>query len=106
MTEKSSGLPHKTRDDPSYKIALEVRLARCGLHRQKTSVAVAGIGALAGFGPAIGLAFVAGVLIIRIAIVLRPFAFALVGIIGDVVAAFGLPGMVLGHSDREREQRG
>jgi hypothetical protein len=35
MTEKSSGLPHKTRDDPSYKIALEVRLARCSLHRQK-----------------------------------------------------------------------
>jgi hypothetical protein len=72
----------------------------------KTSVAVAGIGALAGFGPAVGLALLAGVLIIRIAIVLSPFAFALVGIIGDVVAAFGLPGMVLGHSQREREQRG
>ena len=39
----------------------------------KTSVAVAGIDALAGLGPAVGLAFLAGVLIIRIAIVLRPF---------------------------------
>ena len=101
MTEKSSGLPHKTRDDPSYRIALEVRLERCSLHRQKTSVAVAGIGALAGFGPAVGLALLAGVLIIRIAIVLRAFAFALVRIIGDVVAAFRLPGMILGHGDRE-----
>jgi hypothetical protein len=72
----------------------------------KTSVAVAGIGTLAGFGPAVGLALLAGVLIIRIAIVLRPLAFALVGIIGGIVAAFRLPGMVLGHSDREREQRG
>jgi hypothetical protein len=72
----------------------------------KDSVAIAGIGALAGFGPAVGFAFLAGVLIIRIAIVLRPFAFALVRIIGDVVATLRLAGMILGHSDREREQRG
>jgi hypothetical protein len=65
------------------------------------SVAVAGIGALAGFGAAVGFAFLAGVLIIRVAIVLRPFAFALVGIVGDVVAAFRLAGMILGHGHRE-----
>jgi hypothetical protein len=100
-TDKTSGLQHKTRDDPSYKIALEVRLGRCRSHRQKISVAVAGVGALAGFGPAVGLAFLAGVLIIRIAIVLRPLAFALVRIIGGIVAALGLARMILGHGDRE-----
>ena len=76
------------------------------MRHSKISVAVAGIDALAGFGPAVGLALLAGVLIIRVAIVLRPFAFALMGIIGDVVAAFGLPRMVLRYGQREREQRG
>ena len=76
------------------------------MRHSKISVAVAGIGALARFGPAVGLALLAGVLIIRIALVLRPLAFALVGIIGDVVAAFRLAGMILGQGDREREQRG
>ena len=68
---------------------------------KRLSVAVAGVGTLAGFRPAVGLALLAGVLIVRIAIVLGPFAFALVRIIGDVVATFGLAGMILGHSDRE-----
>jgi hypothetical protein len=104
-TDKSSGLPHKTRDDPSYKIAREVRLARCGLHRQETSVAVAGIGALAGFGPAVGLAFLAGVLVIGVAVVLGPFAFAFMRIVGNVIARGGLAGMILGYGNREREQR-
>ena len=71
----------------------------CGFRRLKKSrsVAIAGIGALAGVGTAVRLALLAGILIIWIAILLRPFAFALVRIVGDVVAAGGLARMVLGQ---------
>ena len=69
------------------------------------SVAIAGIGALAGFGPAVGLTFLAGVLVIGVAVVLGPFAFAFMRIVGNVIARGGLAGMILGYGNREREQR-
>ena len=61
------------------------------------SVAIAWIHALAGLGPAVGLALLAGVLIIGVTLLLRPFTFAFVWIIGDVVASRGLAGMILGQ---------
>jgi hypothetical protein len=70
-----------------------------GLGGADRLVAIAGIGALAGVWPAIRLALLAGILMIGIAIVLRPFAFTLVRIIGDVVAAFGLARMILGQGN-------
>jgi hypothetical protein len=54
------------------------------------SVAIARIHALAGVRPAVRLALSAGVLIIGVAIVLRSFAFAFMGILGEIVAGFGL----------------
>jgi hypothetical protein len=65
--------------------------------RELLSIAIARIGALASIRPAVGLALLAGILIVRIAILLRPFAFALVRIVGDVVARGRLARMVLGQ---------
>ena len=59
------------------------------------SVAIARIDALAGLGPAVGLTLLAGLLIMRVAIVLGPLTFAFVRIIIGVVAGLGLCGMIL-----------
>jgi len=63
------------------------------------------IDALAGFGPAVGLAFLAGVLVIGVAVVLGPFAFAFMRISETLSQEAG------GRNDPgvrqpEREQRG
>ena len=67
-------------------------------------VAIAGIHAFARVRPAVGLAFLAGGLIVRIAIALRALAFAFMRIVRDVVAALGLSGMVLWEGERQRQQ--
>jgi hypothetical protein len=68
--------------------------------RRRKSVAIAWIDALAGVGPAIGLALLAGLLVIWVAVLLGAFTFAFVGIIGDVVASRGLAVMTLRHVNR------
>ena len=68
-------------------------------NQRGSSIAIARIDAFAGVWPAVGLTHIARRLIIRIAIVLGPFAFAFVGIIGHVVAAFGLAGVILGQGN-------
>jgi hypothetical protein len=65
--------------------------------RHRKSVAIAWIDALAGLGPAVGLALLGSLLVIRVAVLLGPFTLAFVWIIGDVVASRGLAGMILGH---------
>ena len=74
-------------------------LAKPNLTAWKSSVAIARIGALTGIRTAVRLALLAGILIIWIAILLRPFALAFVRIVGDVVAAGGLARMVLGQEE-------
>jgi hypothetical protein len=72
--------------------------------RPGKSVTIARIDALAGFGPAVGPALLAGLLVIRVAVMLGTFTFAFVRIIVGVVAGVRLAGMILGHIDWNGEQ--
>lgn len=65
-------------------------------------VAIALIKAFARVGPAIGLALLAHLLVIRIAVLLGTFTFALVRIIGRVVASGRLARMILGQVNYKR----
>lgn len=72
--------------------------------RPTKSVAIARIDALAGFRAAVGLALLAGLLVIRVAVMLGTFTFAFVRIIVGVVAGVWLAGMILGRINWNGEQ--
>jgi hypothetical protein len=111
--------PHRVRPECAWPLEPRIPWPHCAralgaercrtparwLKRPRESVAIARIDALTRFRPAVGLAFIAGGLVIGVAVVLGPFACAFMWIIGDVVAAGRLSGVILGYGKRKREQR-